>query len=46
VFCLLPDIVVGEYIKINLIGKPAIQSADNLRYIAIRFLGVKGINIE
>jgi len=42
----LPDIVVGEYIKINLIGKPKAQSMDMQYYIALRYVGFKGIKID
>lgn len=43
---LLPDLVVGSYVKINLIGKPKIQSIDNLRYIALRYVGLSGISLK
>eukprot|EP00347_Sterkiella_histriomuscorum_P017753 403348128 len=36
-FCILPDVVVGEYIKITLIGKPTMQNTDKEYYIALRY---------
>lgn len=33
---------MGEYIRINLIGKPKIQTMDKQHYVAIRYVGVKG----
>ncbi|CDW71928.1 UNKNOWN [Stylonychia lemnae] len=44
-FSLLPDLVCGEYIKITLIGKPQMQRTDRKRYIAIRYVGLKGQNL-
>ncbi|CDW74589.1 UNKNOWN [Stylonychia lemnae] len=46
VFCLLPDIVCGEYIKIGLIGKTEVQATDNLKYIALGYVGAQGCLIE
>lgn len=45
-FILAPHVVMGEYIKINLIGKPKIQRMDNKHYIALRYVGVKGYQKE
>ena len=41
-FVLNPDVVVGEYIKVNLIGKLRIQSMDNKYYIALSYIRVNG----
>lgn len=41
-FILSPDVAVGEYIKLVLIGKPKKQSIDQKYYIALRYVGVKG----
>lgn len=38
--------VVGSYIRVNLIGKPSIQQQDNKHYIAIRYVGVVGLPLE
>ncbi|TNV80659.1 hypothetical protein FGO68_gene3198 [Halteria grandinella] len=44
IFTISPDFIVGEYIKVNLIGKPGIQTTDNKYYHAIRYVGFMGIH--
>ena len=42
----MPDVVVGSYIKVNLIGKPVRQVIDKKFYIALRYVGVKGMLLQ
>jgi hypothetical protein len=42
VFSLEGDLAVGAYLRVNLIGKPKIQSMDGKHYIALRYVGVTG----
>ena len=50
-FCVLPDFVVGSYIKFNLLGKVSRQTfegseSDNLLYTAIKYSGVAGRSLS
>ena len=42
VFSLEGDLTAGAYLRVNLIGKPKIQSMDGKHYIALRYVGVTG----
>jgi hypothetical protein len=41
-FTLLPDLVVGKYIKVEFYGKPQTQEGDNKYYIALQKVSVFG----
>lgn len=41
-FFLEGDLTLGAYLRVNLIGKPKIQSLDGKHYIALRYVGVIG----
>jgi len=45
-FSLLPDIVIGKYVKVELYGKPSIQSTDNKHYIALQKVSCQGCTIS
>ena len=45
-FDILPEVVSGRYIKVNLVGKPNIQEMNNEYYIALSYVGIKGIAFD
>ena len=42
-FDLAPELCTGRFIRLNMIGKPFIQTEDNKYYVALQFFGVQGI---
>ena len=45
-FSLLPDVVIGKYVKIEFYGKPQIQDMDDKYYIALQKVSCQGIPID
>lgn len=45
-FSLLPDIVVGKYLKVELHGKPSVQETDNKYYIALQKVSYQGCLVD
>lgn len=41
-FSLLPDIVIGKYILVEMYGKPMLQNMDNKHYIALQKVAIHG----
>ena len=44
VFPVLPMIVAANYVKVHLIGKPNKQKSNNLHYVAIRYVEIRGLD--
>ena len=44
-FFLLPDIVIGNYVKMEFYGKPTMQNSDQRYYIAIKHVCISGCSI-
>ena len=45
-FDLSPDLCCGRYIKINLLGKPHVQSTDEQYYVAMSYVGIQGMKLD